>query len=624
MKRRLTVLGIVVLNLFLLLGCGEKGEEATILANKELWKDNENLYEIPMEELEGVKQSTVYRVGDDLLFAYDTYDEEKGKSVYELKLVSIENGKLLYKNQLEPLVYGVVQVLDDGIAVNDLGDGKCYLFDSKLKEIGMYELTDGMFCLDKTGKTAYQFTYGDGIKKIDLETKNTEILLENSVNIYLCETGRDEATFVYTDTESLRRKCGVLDLQSGEISTIDSDYILENLEVGKDTWLGAIASEVPFYVLSDGETQRQFYKNISSTVGVNNASGHVMFWDYLNEGENLFLMYDNQGNLLSDCQANGLFVYQMVDFVWYEEYKGYVFTMTDEEDKAHLMFWDVSGDVIENDLDLEVVDKKPEIPSETVVSKELYDKAKELSEKYGVTILIGEQCDTEIVDHNADLLLEEADIEQALDTLDYAMGRYPEGFFKQFQYNVYQGLEIQLVGSLRKNYSTDEQVFISGGLVSHNSPYKILMALDSRISYEEEGINAVLEKTFYHEVSHVIDRRLEFGSEVRQDARYTEEGYIALNPEGFEYNDSYYGTMDPKYSHYFMGHYACTNSTEDRAMLMEEAMQGKINSFKGKEGLTNKLIYYSEGIRDNFDTTGWPEKLPWEEVLYSMKITLGE
>ena len=158
MKRRLTVLGIVVLNLFLLLGCGEKGEEATILANKELWKDNENLYEIPMEELEGVKQSTVYRVGDDLLFAYDTYDEEKGKSVYELKLVSIENGKLLYKNQLEPLVYGVVQVLDDGIAVNDLGDGKCYLFDSKLKEIGMYELTDGMFCLDKTGKTAYLLT----------------------------------------------------------------------------------------------------------------------------------------------------------------------------------------------------------------------------------------------------------------------------------------------------------------------------------------------------------------------------------------------------------------------------------------------------------------------------------
>ena len=73
-----------------------------------------------------------------------------------------------------------------------------------------------------------------------------------------------------------------------------------------------------------------------------------------------------------------------------------------------------------------------------------------------------------------------------------------------------------------------------------------------------------------------------------------------------------------------MGHYACTNSTEDRAMLMEEAMQGKINSFKGKEGLTNKLIYYSEGIRDNFDTTGWPEKLPWEEVLYSMEITLEE
>ena len=612
MKRRLTVLGIVVLNLFLLLGCGEKSNENSILDTKVLWNNSENLYEIPLTELEGVEQSTVYRVGDDLLFAYDTYDEEKGKNVYELKLVSIENGKLLYTKQLESLVYGEIQVLDNHIAVNDLGDGKCHLLNDKLEEVGVYEIEGGMFCIDKTGKKAYQFTYNEGIKVIELDTLKTETMLENAVNLYRCKTGKDEATFAYTDRNNLLRSSGILDLESGEVNIIESPYAYGSLETGKDTWLGEVEGVTTFYVLSDGEKQGIFYSEISTMIGVNNASGHVMFWDAPSEGENLFLLYDNKGNLLSECTANGLYMYQMVDFAWYEEYNGYFFTMTDENNKAHLMFWDVSGDVIENELDLEDVKEATKKPEGSAVSKELFDRASSLSEKYGVEILIADQCDTVFSDHSAELLLDEAEIAQALDTVDYVLGRYPEGFFEQLKHNSSREIEIQLVGILQKDYSTDENIYISGGFVNYTYAGKLLMALDARAMKLDDEINPILEETMYHEISHIIDKRIDYDSLYRENASYSEMGWIELNPEGFEYNDSYYGTLNPQYADYFVDNYACTNSTEDRARIMEYAMFGEVGVFAGKEGLTKKLIYYSNGIRDSFDTTGWPEKLPWD------------
>ena len=45
---------------------------------------------------------------------------------------------------------------------------------------------------------------------------------------------------------------------------------------------------------------------------------------------------------------------------------------------------------------------------------------------------------------------------------------------------------------------------------------------------------------------------------------------------------------------------------------MESAMWNDVSVFEGKEGLTEKLRYYSVGIRDSFDVTGWPKILPWK------------
>ena len=623
MKRRLLLVLIEILCVIMLVGCGQSGTEnqdirnveKTIFDSKTLWNDSENLYEIPLDVLEGVEQAQVYRFGNDLLFTYETYDVEKNKTMFTIAMVSLENGELLYEQKLEPLTYGVVQILDNKVAVNDLGDGKSYLLNDKLEMIDTYEVQGGMFCLDKKGEKAYRFTYDKGIEAVDLASGKTTAIFDNGANMFLCKAVGNEASFIYTDRDTLLRSSGVLDLSSGEIRTIESPYVFDEVEASGDIWLGNVEGEVPFYVVADETEQGMFYGGLKITIGLNNASGHVMFYDVQEEGESIFLAYDEQGNLLSDCCFEGMTLYEKIDLAWYEEYNGYVFVLTDEDNKAHFMFWDISGERIENDLDLESVEESIKAPEGIAVSQELFNRAKTLSEKYGVEILIADQCDTVFTDHSAELLLDEAEIAQALDTVDYVLGRYPEGFFEQLKHNTYKEIEIQLLGILEKDYSTDEMKYISGGFVNYSYQGKLVMALDARTVNLDDEINPILAGTMYHEFSHIIDKRLEFDARYREEAYYSETGWEELNPEGFEYNDSYYGTLAPQYADYFVDAYACTNSTEDRARIMECAMLGDESVFVDKEGVRQKLEYYCQGIRDSFDTTGWPEILPWEDVI---------
>ena len=193
MKRRVFLILLVIFCMVALAGCGKNdtvevnipSEDKTIFASKTLWHDScDNLYEIPMDTLDGAELAQVYRLGNDLLFTYEAYDAEKEQRMYTVKLVSVESGEVLYEQQLEPLTYGVVQVLDKHVAINDLGDGKSYLLNDKLELVDTYDLQGGMFCLDKNGKRAYKFTYDNGIEVVDLAAKETSSILENGVNLH--------------------------------------------------------------------------------------------------------------------------------------------------------------------------------------------------------------------------------------------------------------------------------------------------------------------------------------------------------------------------------------------------------------------------------------------------------
>ena len=102
----------------------------------------------------------------------------------------------------------------------------------------------------------------------------------------------------------------------------------------------------------------------------------------------------------------------------------------------------------------------------------------------------------------------------------------------------------------------------------------------------------------------------------------SDEAWLALLPEGFEYGYSYEDDSDDSEmvtayveSGDFITDYAMTNPTEDRAELMEGAMNDQTWSFKPGTGCRAKMQYYADCIRDCFNTDGWPETTCWEQVL---------
>ena len=68
-------------------------------------------------------------------------------------------------------------------------------------------------------------------------------------------------------------------------------------------------------------------------------------------------------------------------------------------------------------------------------------------------------------------------------------------------------------------------------------------------------------------------------------------------------------------SGYFVCNYALTYPTEDRATLMEAAMENYTWDFEPGSGSRAKMQYHADCIRDCFDTTGWPATTLWEQVL---------
>ena len=104
----------------------------------------------------------------------------------------------------------------------------------------------------------------------------------------------------------------------------------------------------------------------------------------------------------------------------------------------------------------------------------------------------------------------------------------------------------------------------------------------------------------------------------RDDALFSEERWLALNPEDFSYSEDYgslRGDIQPEWYSYFVDDYAMINATEDRARIFENAVENSGMLFRDAPGRIAKLQYYSDCILDCFDTTGWPETVAWEAPL---------
>jgi len=250
-----------------------------------------------------------------------------------------------------------------------------------------------------------------------------------------------------------------------------------------------------------------------------------------------------------------------------------------------------------------------EIPETTEHSIEeiqflLEQHARILEDKYGVSILVGNQCTTAFTHFTASHALDYEKVRSVLDTLDYILGRYPEGFFRQLCTDQRSGLRIHLIQNLWANNEDlygDSYGGFSQDLLDH-----YILVLD---------IDDTWEELYYHELSHIIEMHLALDAASRPDALFSEAAWNALNPDWFTgYDDDYRNLPELVEDGWFVDPYGAINASEDRAQIMAKAMLPNYRIyFSNNHGIRAKMEYYSMAIQDAFDTEGWPEILPWEE-----------
>jgi hypothetical protein len=318
-------------------------------------------------------------------------------------------------------------------------------------------------------------------------------------------------------------------------------------------------------------------------------------------------LYETDGVFLSQCslpQNSNAVV--GTDFVWSGYWEGYFF-IDFIDASCRLMFWDVFADTEGENLQMTPAEHTQQ--SQMVPEQQLYERAEELSTRFGVDIRIAEQCALDYSSYDAYAIMDAVSIRSALDILEESLSMYPEGFFRQLTFGTIETIRFELVGSLSAKDGIETHPPSVGGFAQNLGSY-YRVALDGY---------TLLKQTVFHEISHVIDARLKWDSAIREDALFREETWLTLQPEGFHYAMTYTEVPEDLLhfmeSRYFITDYALTYPTEDRARLMESAMCNFTWDFEPGSGTRRKLQYYADCIRDCFDTEGWPETTSWEQVL---------
>ena len=95
---------------------------------------------------------------------------------------------------------------------------------------------------------------------------------------------------------------------------------------------------------------------------------------------------------------------------------------------------------------------------------------------------------------------------------------------KQLQFGAITSIRIELVASLQlKDHMEDG---IDAAAFAEEKHDYFLMVFD---------VNQLSESTFHHETAHLIDKRLEWENIVKKGTMFSEEAWLKLQPDGFDY-----------------------------------------------------------------------------------------
>ena len=564
------------------------------------------LLRIPNAEIESALMGQVFLLDSGLLYCR-TVAGEDGPD-YLLSVISLETGKSDHSLSFSGLELPDVQICDAGIVVTDWMDGRMWLVDETLHSIRAYD-SDGVSCAvysDPDFTKAYTFPTDGGVRVTDMATGEVTILLENAVSLYGSVLCGNTVSVTYTDQNTQLSGSAVVDLTTGEAQTIPFEGAFYNVARSGEIWLAGVYGQENTYWLGRDQRPNAFTPQEKATqVKLLSDGGGILISTYTADGM-IMRLYRMDGSFVSTCTlpaGTGL----NYEPVWSEVDGGYYFTITQAPGQDVLLFWDLSVPVSGMDLVL-----RSQYEAETqgsVVSAALYERADSFADRYGVSVKIAEQAETEYSQYLAAPESDESYIQNAMDILENVLQSYPDGFFRQLQYGNIRQITFHLTGSLTRTTGDADNGFTSfAGFVEAGEG-----AATVTVDITTPGS---LAETLHHEIFHLIDNKLTFDAGIREESLYSEEAWSALNPADFTYAGSYHDLPDDfwqsGYEAWFAELYSRTFAREDRATIFEAAMAGREWIFPNAQGRLAKLEYLCRSIRDCFDTSGWPDYTPWE------------
>lgn len=538
-------------------------------------------------------------VWDDLFLLYGRDSHLEQTNFIHLALVDPLTGEIHGTKTYSSEHYITPQIYKDRLYLIDATTGNIAEYDKQLHDTHNWtvEPYDGeSFWFVGEGQILYQVN-ADSITTYNLTNGERRTIFEQPVGVG--ETFPDgNVGLVFYNNETGIRQYGILDLATGEIIVPESYGVYMSASRVNDKWLYQLES-LP-------QTYHFIKQGLPYRISTEDHTLQLLQEDRLLVVErypSILKLYDTDGRFLSACTLSHEEYDLKTTPLWREDAGGYFLVSSSYYQGLRFLFWDVEKQTAGEDLHMEL------LPEEGEAMSTLRSRADALEQTYGVSIFIGEECRTSFYDFEADIITDYEYISGGLDTLDRALRNYPTGFFSQIKYGSVQGIRIYLVQNVR---ATDEE--------RHGGSYNAFVNEDWDHCYMVMDITQTNEHSYYHEISHVIDRYLQWDSSNREGALYSEEAWNSLNPDSFtyaySYGEEYYNFDYGLYGSSFIDGYSTTYPTEDRARVMEYSMMPYSDHyFYEGSGLYEKLAYYSRCIRDAFDTVHWEEELLWEQYL---------
>lgn len=626
MKKLLYIL--CILSILSLAACGDKTpgtttedkttEEpkiekvVTILDDKQPVDEEGVLSYIYNEQVEAGIQQQIYNFQGNILLCSSYYNGMTGESNFILKLISTQTGELIGQKECSGMEIAMIQILDRHVVLSDNPTGRVIIYDSELNIEKEYTLPSGSIFLNRMMTKAFIVDYEKGILVVDLSDGSEKKWTTEITGAYISKVCGDYVTLTYTDSKTGLSSYAVMNLAGEEVNILDLDKSLYGVEHNSRVWLGGMVGKSDQYFLGTEEVPKSFQLESGAMATLVSNSDELLITKMQDDGSMDFYTYHPDGTFYTGMNLPGGMEGYWGSLVWFENLGGYLLTNMEAPGVDKLYFWDASVPVEGENMKL--TELQNEVMAGDAVSSDLYKKAQTIGDKYGVTIKIAEQCDTEYDDYRVEQNLNADKISRGLDIIDLSLSSYPEGFIDQLYFGYFRKIEINLMGNIYAVNQVEENKngFDSFIAFVQSSEEKYVMVFDL-------GRGQLMEQDLYHEFSHLIDKKMQNLIDRDKAVKFSEEGWASLNPEGFEYCYSYTDVPDSYYydgyDDYFIDIYSRTFPTEDRARVLEYAMIGAEFCFDTYPGLVDKIEYYSECIRDAFDTTGWPEVTKWEEML---------